>query len=703
MAIQFRTIPSLGGLVTSLPADKIADRNASECVGMDFSIDGLAQTNRGYDQFANRILTAGSRPRIFTYKKNFGTLKDILFSVRDTGTEQILEWLNPSNISNNLDGYWEKLKGGLTTGKILGHAPANGDGGAKTNKIVFGNAADNMMVWNGSTGLVDSATTDTIVIKEDIAAEGFDVSGGKLMVNETEYTYTGISGSTFTGVSPDASALVENMGVAQSIDADILTEHILLKQTTIAFVHNQPADNDTITDSNNGFGTAGFTAGQKIAIAGSSKVLNNRVLTIKTVTDGTITLSDTDVVDPIAAGDIITIAAGAPKGNVLLTTQRKLFLSGVDTNESKVHYSESGEVTSFGITSGLGSGGSFDLMEGGGPVTLMESRGKNTVLVHKADAIIAYTRNNDGTNAIEDFETLSSGEGVGSSNILGETFIDKDSYFVSGIGGIKRIADIIAYDGSRALDLKTITDIISPTIEHYDFSTASICYFPQKRVLLVACNNADGDRVTIAIYSKKTPEGQYYYDISIDPIPANEFAVVGNNLYFASSLDQNVYKMYTRLSANGEKLPHRWASKEFTFTEPAILKSFSKLYIEGFMSSEAKIKVSVVYGMLGEKGTKVETITVNTEGVSGTDISALGTEIIGETSIGASLQNINDSRYFNIPLHFDVNKANRYKIIIESAYDETTGESETYWAINNIATNPAGLTVDQGATVNTNL
>ena len=161
--------------------------------------------------------------------------------------------------------------------------------------------------------------------------------------------------------------------------------------------------------------------------------------------------------------------------------------------------------------------------------------------------------------------------------------------------------------------------------------------------------------------------------------------------------------MFTRLSANGEKISHRWSSKEFTFTDPATLKSFHKLYVDGFMSSEAKIKVTVVYGMLGEKGTKSETITVDTDGVSGTNISALGTEIIGETSIGSSLQDINDSRYFNIPLHFDVNKANRYKIIIESVYDETVGEAETYWAVNNIATNPTGLTVDQGAVVNTNL
>jgi len=696
MATKFITIPSLGGLITSAPADKISDRNASECVGIDFSLDGMAQTNKGYDLYGNRISTPGSCSRGFKYKKNFGTLKNIKMRVRDTGTEQIIEWYN-----NNND-YWEILKKGLATGKTLGWAPANGDGGSKVNKMIMGNGADNMMVWNGATGTVASSTSNSITINEVIASEGFDINGGKLMIGGNEYTYTGSSNSTFTGVTPDASSLVALQGVAQSVDSDILTEHILSKKTTIAFVHNQPSSNDTITDSANGFVTAGFTAGQKIAVTGSEVVTNNTVYTIKTVAAGTLTLSDNDVVTDELAGNIITIAAGCPKGNILLTSQRKLFLAGVPTNESKVYYSESGQVTSFGITSGLGSGGSFDLMEGGGPITLMESRGRNTILIHKTDAIIAYTRNNDGTNTIEDFETVSSGESVGATNILGEAFIDKNSYFISGIEGVKVITDIITSDGTKSLDVSSITDSIMPTISNYDFSTASVAYFPSKRVLLIACNDKDGKRITISMYVKRAQNGRYY-DISIDPIPAKEFIVDGNHLYFVSAVDQNTYVMFDRFSANGVKIAHRWVSKEFTYDDPASTKDFNKLYIDGYMSELAKIKVTVLYGLLGEKGTKSETLTINTEGVSSQKVSALGSDILGETSIGVSNSNISNSYYFNIPLHFDIVRANRYKIIIESVYDTLESyDVESYWAINNIATNPTQIGIDQAKVINTN-
>ena len=42
-------------------------------------------------------------------------------------------------------------------------------------------------------------------------------------------------------------------------------------------------------------------------------------------------------------------------------------------------------------------------------------------------------------------------------------------------------------------------------------------------------NNEDNDRVTIAIYAKRSAEGRYTMMYPY-PIPANEFAVVGNNL-----------------------------------------------------------------------------------------------------------------------------------------------------------------------------
>lgn len=73
---------------------------------------------------------------------------------------------------------------------------------------------------------------------------------------------------------------------------------------TIAFVNSDP---DTITDSGNGFVTAGFQAGDVIAVINSSS--NDGIYTIATVVAGTITLVATDSLTAEALGANVTIAA----------------------------------------------------------------------------------------------------------------------------------------------------------------------------------------------------------------------------------------------------------------------------------------------------------------------------------------------------------------------------------------------------------
>lgn len=81
--------------------------------------------------------------------------------------------------------------------------------------------------------------------------------------------------------------------------------------TTIAFVDSNP---DTITDSGNGFITAGFQVGQSIIITGS--VSNNATRTITAVSAGSITVAESLVAE--AAGATVTIVA-AFIGKVLRT------------------------------------------------------------------------------------------------------------------------------------------------------------------------------------------------------------------------------------------------------------------------------------------------------------------------------------------------------------------------------------------------
>ncbi len=74
--------------------------------------------------------------------------------------------------------------------------------------------------------------------------------------------------------------------------------------TTIAFVDSNP---DTLTDSGNGFLTAGFIANQNITVSGSTS--NDGTYKIDTVAAGTITLTAGASLTAEAAGDTVTLTS----------------------------------------------------------------------------------------------------------------------------------------------------------------------------------------------------------------------------------------------------------------------------------------------------------------------------------------------------------------------------------------------------------
>lgn len=674
-----QNILNFGGLVTNTTPDKIPDRNATDVTNIDFSLDGMIQSARGYELYGNKITDPGSCVDSFLYQKNFGTAQRIKLRTRDDGSTIILEWLNTSNISESTDGQWETLLDGLTTGTEMGFAAANGDGGQKINSLIMGNAVDPMMVWNGSTAVVASVTTDSIVCEESLLLEGFETEGTVIINGGNEYSYTGITDDTLTGVTPDPSAagVVATEGIVQMVDVTSLVEHIYTADT-IAFVSGIPA---TITDSASGFISAGFTVGQKISITGSDD--NSGTWTIANLLAGEIELEDNELLVDEAVGGRITMQAGSPIGNILLTAQRKLFLSGVKDNPSKVYYSQSGEVTCFGITTGLGSGGSFDLLEGGGPVTCLESKGKNTVVCHKRDAIISYTRDNDGTNAIEDFDTLSDSYDSGASHFKAKTGLNKTSFFMTGIEGVKLLEQAVE---TNILNMASLTDSIAPTLREYDNTNAVAAYFPPKRLLLIATDDKDGNRKQVAIYVKGS-SGNFTFDISIDDVPVADYIVDGKDLYFVSTLDQNTYKLFARNSANGNVLSSNYSTKEYTFDAPGQGKQFDTVYIEGLMNENCKLKVTIDYGILGQDDSNSYIIRWDDNGeegaVSPAKVSALGTSVLGDTSLGGNDAEILDSYIFSAPIHFDIKEATRYRVTFETIYDSSNNDTESYWAILN--------------------
>jgi hypothetical protein len=694
MAQDYKNISDLGGLYTNAPADKIPLRNASDILNIDLSSPGLIQTKKGYDLFANEITTAGENTRSFVYKKNYGTPRKIKLRVRDDGTTGTLEWLNPYNTTTP-DGKWETLVSSLTTGAIMGFTPFNN---TNKNQLVFCNAVENYSTWNGATARISSVVGHTITA------------------------------------------------------------------ATIAFVDSGP---DTITDSGNGFVTAGFQAGDVIVVSGAAQAGNNGTFTIDTVVAGTITLTAPATLTAEGAGATVTITAGRitkagtetfafesfdttgsilidgteyaytggtatttltgvtpspaalvvgagiaqkpdttslsalPKGNVLLTAQARVWLAGVKDRESTMYYSEVGDATNYTIGNNPDDPGIEDFPDGGGAITLLDAKDKQAIIIHKEDGILQFTLEYTSTAKIPHLDTITLADDSGAANLKSGAGINKSAYFVSRSEGLKSLATALY---TSDLSIEPITDIILPTIANYDFSEASSIYYPPKRAIYVACKSSSdisgNDRV-ISFYLRKNPEGQTVGDISIDTGFVADWMLEDKTLYFVSSLDQNAYKAFSRYSATGVGLNHLWTSKELTYSEPAKGKEFDIVYVEGFIKDYTKIKITVLYGNMGSEGSKTKILAWNDDYVQSGTISALGTDVLGINSLGATSEEITDSHAFSVPIHFDVKKSTRYAIKIETYYDDETNV-ESYWAVSNISSNPTLMTIDNNKIINSN-
>ena len=128
------------------------------------------------------------------------------------------------------DNVWYVLQSSLTKTRYVFDKWWNNT--LKKDQLLFVNGTDDMQMWSGGFGLISSTTATTIVLDRTITASLLTASG-TVVVNATTYTYTGSSGSTLTGVTPNPTGEANASGVLQSVvvstntpAADFLTDFI---------------------------------------------------------------------------------------------------------------------------------------------------------------------------------------------------------------------------------------------------------------------------------------------------------------------------------------------------------------------------------------------------------------------------------------------------------------------------------------------
>ena len=145
-------------------------------------------------------------------------------------------------------GVWYDLQTGLTLTRFV--FASVWDNTLKKDFLVFVRGDRNLFRWDGGIAKFVSAIAATsITLDRDAATAGFPSSGGTVKINGNSYTFTGISGSTLTGVTGDASAEAVNSAVVLQVVTNANTP-----TSTATFT------NDFIAVNKNQLGVGSYTS-----------------------------------------------------------------------------------------------------------------------------------------------------------------------------------------------------------------------------------------------------------------------------------------------------------------------------------------------------------------------------------------------------------------------------------------------------------
>lgn len=164
-----------------------------------------------------------------------------------TPVESSYEWTNSGGVEIPLKafddtlqyrstaGVWKDLLDGFTS--VAFKFATWWDASEAKDLLLFCNGTTSVWQWTGAVATFASATTNTITVQGSLSTAElrFLVGGGSVDIEGTTYAYTGLSGQTLTGVTPDPTSAGHTVGadildlpvenaniVSSSFDVDII-------------------------------------------------------------------------------------------------------------------------------------------------------------------------------------------------------------------------------------------------------------------------------------------------------------------------------------------------------------------------------------------------------------------------------------------------------------------------------------------------
>lgn len=289
-------------------------------------------------------------------------------------------------------------------------------------------------------------------------------------------------------------------------------------------------------------------------------------------------------------------ASTYPRGNIYLFSDNRLFVSGVTSSPQIVYFSAYGSSTNFGSLDSLvtdstdASAGLFNLGEGGGPVVAMVmDEGSNYIFKR---SIIYKATLTDSTYTLQPLKTFDQKSQTTGAVSKRSTFVSSNGvFFVTPDNQIMYLQRVQQVDYPQIVP---ISDIIKPTVDSLIFaSSTGIVYRDRAFFSARAISDEVAQDVTLT-YNLR--DG--IWESPIVGWAVGDLAIYAEGqteeLYFGDANTANVYRVINTPNDGDYEVTASWRSKLYSFGLPHALKTIENVYVEGYISSNTDLTISLL-------------------------------------------------------------------------------------------------------------